>query len=217
MAIGVNEGEDTIYASGVDNKVISIRKLPPNSKDRWVLSKKMRDHTHDVRALALGPQGLLVTGGVDTNLIVYSTLDFGQSGAQVRKIPPFPQQPFISMAPSAAKALALSEMNRTATNSTIGESTGNSDGKRPNLLRSVLRSQAHQRRSSAVLSTRPSVTLISMKETSTGWRRRSWMRSWRARSTHTVTVAASAALLLSPIRCLGLPDVPSTPTLRALG
>ena len=88
MAIGVNEGEDTIYASGVDNKVISIRKLPPNSKDRWVLSKKMRDHTHDVRALALGPQGLLVTGGVDTNLIVYSTLDFGQSGAQVRKIPP---------------------------------------------------------------------------------------------------------------------------------
>ena len=105
LAIGVNEGEDTIYASGVDNKVISIRKVGTGNKDRWVLSKKMRDHTHDVRALALGPQGLMVTGGVDTNLIVYSSLDFGHSGAQVRKVPPFPQQPFISMAPGAEMLL----------------------------------------------------------------------------------------------------------------
>jgi len=103
LAIAVNEGEDTIYASGVDNKIISIRKVSPTGKERWVLSKKARDHTHDVRALALGPQGLLVTGGVDTNLIVYSVLDFGRHGAQVRKIPPFPQQPFISMAAEAGK------------------------------------------------------------------------------------------------------------------
>jgi predicted ATPase len=45
----------------------------------------------------------------------------------------------ISMAPSAAKALALSEMNRTATNSTIGDSTGSSDGTIISLIAALVR------------------------------------------------------------------------------
>lgn len=66
---------------------------PPRRLQRrkWVLAGKRRDHTHDVRALALipGPAPLVVSGGVDANLLVYLAEGFGQQGTCHRKVPPF--------------------------------------------------------------------------------------------------------------------------------
>jgi U3 small nucleolar RNA-associated protein 4 len=101
LTLVTNEAEDTVYASGVDNKLVQIKRLRSDAKRRWVMSGRARDHTHDVRSIALGPNGELVTGGVDTNLIVYSEVNFGEAGSSHRKIPPFPQQQFISLARQA--------------------------------------------------------------------------------------------------------------------
>jgi WD40 repeat protein len=91
-----------VFASGVDNKLVQFKRLRTGTgKRRWVFSGRARDHTHDVRTIALGPSGELVTGGVDTNLIVYSAIEFGDAKARHRKIPPFPQHPFIGLAKGA--------------------------------------------------------------------------------------------------------------------
>ena len=101
LTLVANKAENTVYASGVDNKVVQLKRLRSDPKRRWVMAGRARDHTHDVRSIALGPNHELVTGGVDTNLIVYSDSNFGEAGSSHRKIPPFPQQPFISFAKKA--------------------------------------------------------------------------------------------------------------------
>ena len=145
LAVVCADDERSVYASGVDNKIVEFRCLDTpesqldvteeaegasgsgsnqnnvnnrssynsnnNNNDgnsgssnnvkkptRWMPSCVRRAHTHDVRALALygnsgsGSNGRLVSGGIDTNIIVYP-LDNFKYGA-VRKLPPFPQTRF---------------------------------------------------------------------------------------------------------------------------
>ncbi|XP_004349884.1 hypothetical protein CAOG_01364 [Capsaspora owczarzaki ATCC 30864] len=138
LCLAVNAAEDTVYTSGVDNKLAQFRfvvnqpmapgaatsdpfaigamqtSLVPAAsapddlsgsalrrpKGKWVSAGKSRAHTHDIRALALAPApfDILVSAGVDTNLIVYSSANF-ETVRHVR-LPPFPHTPVISIAPA---------------------------------------------------------------------------------------------------------------------
>ena len=110
----VSRDAQTIFASGVDNKVIQLKKIAANEEgghDSWILAGRAREHTHDVRALALSSNDVLVSGGVDSNMIVYPASTFGQAGTSHRKIPPFPQHNVITLAPAAGRLLY--QYNRT--------------------------------------------------------------------------------------------------------
>ena len=99
LTLAVSPGEDEIYSSGVDPKVLCIRKAKSRGS-KWIKSGEVRVHTHDVRALALSRNGLLASGGVDTQLIVCSTDSF-DVGSCVR-YHPFPDSSrFFSVAPKA--------------------------------------------------------------------------------------------------------------------
>jgi len=66
------------------------------SKQKWVLGEKSRAHTHDVKSLCI--QGdLLVSGGIDTNLIAYSLRKFPKV---LRETPSYPQKPLITLSKS---------------------------------------------------------------------------------------------------------------------
>eukprot|EP01134_Creolimax_fragrantissima_P004669 CFRG4669T1 len=100
LALAVNKSETTIFASGVDNKVAQFKLAKSdNGTTKWVYSSKLRVHTHDVRALAItknDKKDILVSGGVDTQLVVYSASRFEVQGP--RRIPPFPHAPLIHLA-----------------------------------------------------------------------------------------------------------------------
>ena len=71
----------------------------PAWRVQWVVAARKRAHSHDIRALALSPSGLeLVSGGVDTTLMVYapSALE-----GTPRRVLPIPQRPLVAVARSA--------------------------------------------------------------------------------------------------------------------
>ena len=100
LTLAVSAGEDEIYSSGVDAKILCIRKAKSKGS-KWVKSGEVRAHTHDVRALALSSSsGLLASGGVDTQLIVCPTDSFDVDSCI--KYHPFPDSSrFFSVAPKA--------------------------------------------------------------------------------------------------------------------
>ena len=99
LTLAVSVEEDEIYSSGVDAKVLCIRKAKSKGS-KWVKSGEVRPHTHDVRALALSSSGLLASGGVDTQLIVCPTDSFDIDSCT--KYHPFPDSSRIfSIAPKA--------------------------------------------------------------------------------------------------------------------
>jgi len=75
LTLAVNEEEDTIYASGVDHKVVRLQKVK-SKQNNWVKSGEVRQHTHDVRSIALSNTGLMASGGLDTQLILCPTDSF---------------------------------------------------------------------------------------------------------------------------------------------
>ncbi|XP_028410149.1 U3 small nucleolar RNA-associated protein 4 homolog [Dendronephthya gigantea] len=99
LAVCVNQQEDTVYASGVDNKLVQFRLVTDEEGSKtWSRSISTRAHTHDIRALAMiesVDQPFLVSGGVDTNILVYSTAKYG---SDPRKIPAYPLTPAIHLA-----------------------------------------------------------------------------------------------------------------------
>lgn len=99
LTLAVNAREDEIYASGVDSKILCIRKV--KSKDtKWIKCGEVRAHSHDVRTIALSRSGLLASGGVDTQLIVYSTDSFNVGSCT--RYHPFPDSSrFFLVAPKA--------------------------------------------------------------------------------------------------------------------
>ena len=99
LTLAVSAEEDEIFASGVDSKVICIRKSK-SKEGKWIKSGEVRAHSHDVRALALSSSGLLASGGVDTQLIVCSSRSF-EVGSCTR-YHPFPDSSrFFAVAPKA--------------------------------------------------------------------------------------------------------------------
>lgn len=81
LTIAVNKAEDTVYASGVDHKILRLKKVKSKGK-KWVKTGEVRSHTHDVRSLALSETGLLASGGVDTRLVL-SPVDPFEIGSAV--------------------------------------------------------------------------------------------------------------------------------------
>ena len=69
LTLAVNEEEDTIYASGVDHKLVRLQKLK-DKKGAWVKTAEVRQHSHDVRSIALSKAGIIASGGLDTQLIL---------------------------------------------------------------------------------------------------------------------------------------------------
>ena len=99
LTLAVSADEDEIYSSGVDAKVLCIRKAKSKGS-RWVKSGEVQAHSHDVRALALSSNGSLASGGVDTQLIVCPTDSFNVDSC--KKYHPFPDSSrFFSVAPKA--------------------------------------------------------------------------------------------------------------------
>lgn len=108
-----SEDETKIFASGVDSRVVCIER---GEDGVWVMSKALRPHTHDVKALVLtnrrrtirlsdGSQvqkdkELLLSGGVDTKLCVYNTAQFaGKKRPKV--LYPWPTKTPVSLARDA--------------------------------------------------------------------------------------------------------------------
>lgn len=119
LAIAVNQDQKTIYASGVDSKVICIREVQLSNKKKqhhmhvigennrvhggaakdWVYSGNTRGQSHDIKSLIyLETHQCLISGGVATDLCIYSLEKHGklQDSFKLKKsnkkflhIPPF--------------------------------------------------------------------------------------------------------------------------------
>ncbi|CEG47522.1 WD40 repeat protein [Plasmopara halstedii] len=82
LAICVSRNNDTLFASGVDNQVVEFRRsVVESGTATWAYSYSHRGHSHDVRALALShkAKSVLVSGGIDTQLVWYRGNKFGAS------------------------------------------------------------------------------------------------------------------------------------------
>ena len=87
LTVAVSINEKTLFGSGIDQKVFKLEWVA--SSNQFVVSESVLVHSHDVRALAMSPSGQLVSGGVDTQLVLYSQEHFGTKGLST-VFPPFP-------------------------------------------------------------------------------------------------------------------------------
>ncbi len=71
LCLAVNKDENEVYSAGIDQKIVCLKRV--SKKSRWLYCDKLRSHSHDVRALALASNGLLASGGVDTELLTCPT------------------------------------------------------------------------------------------------------------------------------------------------
>ena len=87
LALAVSASEKTLFTSGIDQKVFKLEWVA--AKRQFVVTESVLVHSHDVRSLAISLSDQLVSGGVDTQLVLYSQEQFG-----VKKLatvfPPFP-------------------------------------------------------------------------------------------------------------------------------
>ncbi|KAJ3054098.1 U3 small nucleolar RNA-associated protein 4 [Rhizophlyctis rosea] len=108
LALVVNKEGTEIFSTGVDRNVVRLsllnqKKASGIRRKEWVISGKKRYHSHDVRALCLieeKPHNALVSGGIDTNLIVSIPLVEFPHVKQYR-MPLFPHRSVVSLARGA--------------------------------------------------------------------------------------------------------------------
>ncbi|POM75558.1 U3 small nucleolar RNA-associated protein, partial [Phytophthora palmivora] len=94
LAICVSKNNNTLFASGVDNQVVEFRRsVAESGNSTWAYSYSHRGHSHDVRALALsnGAKSVLVSGGIDTQLVWYLGTSFGAGRPAKIVSMPYPQ------------------------------------------------------------------------------------------------------------------------------
>ncbi|KAI9916540.1 hypothetical protein PsorP6_017212 [Peronosclerospora sorghi] len=73
LAICTSKDNNLLYASGIDNRVVEFRRsVTESGLSTWSYSYS-QGHSHDVRALALSSntRAILVSGGIDTQLVWY--------------------------------------------------------------------------------------------------------------------------------------------------
>lgn len=77
LALAVDQANSVLFASGVDNQVVEFRRVAGH-ENNWAYSYSHRAHSHDVRTLALssGAHPVLVSGGIDTQLVWYRADSF---------------------------------------------------------------------------------------------------------------------------------------------
>ena len=135
LALEAGPMGETVFASGVDSKLVCLRRQPSSQQQqqqqqqmeaangKWVVTASNRAHSHDLRALALvrkssGRQGggegrqsyLLVSGGEDTKLCTYSVNAFAHT--RPRYIAPYPYHPLASLASGHPARLLLMQHDR---------------------------------------------------------------------------------------------------------
>ncbi|TPX62599.1 hypothetical protein PhCBS80983_g00402 [Powellomyces hirtus] len=126
LCLTANKAGTKVWTSGVDRKVVQFTlvdvrsaksKTPANKKNKrkgdgakqWIISGEKRYHSHDVRALALmegRPYDALVSGGVDTTLVVSSPLTEFPHLKQYR-MPSFPHRPIVQMTKSGSRLMLV--------------------------------------------------------------------------------------------------------------
>ena len=87
LTIAVSVNEKMLFGSGIDQKVFKLEWVASSSQ--FVVSESVLVHSHDVRALAMSTSGQLVSGGVDTQLVLYNQEHFGTKKLAT-VFPPFP-------------------------------------------------------------------------------------------------------------------------------
>ncbi|DBA04328.1 TPA: hypothetical protein N0F65_002090 [Lagenidium giganteum] len=98
LALCVDKANTTLFASGVDNQVVELRRVADHESS-WAYSYSHRAHSHDVRALALSnaaQRPVLVSGGVDTQLVWYRADSFNVH--RPTKIASMPHRKTVSLA-----------------------------------------------------------------------------------------------------------------------
>ena len=82
LSLAITEDESTIFAAGVDPKIVCLQRVQDKG-GAWVKTEENVKHTHDVKAMAVAGNTLLVSGGVDTQFVVSPVKDFDyQSSVQ---------------------------------------------------------------------------------------------------------------------------------------
>ncbi|KAF1329471.1 hypothetical protein FI667_g5759, partial [Globisporangium splendens] len=97
LALTVDHANSFLFASGVDNQVVEFRRVAGH-ENNWAYSYSHRAHSHDVRALALssGSHPVLVSGGIDTQLVWYHADSFNVH--RPSKIASMPHRKTVSLA-----------------------------------------------------------------------------------------------------------------------
>ncbi|KAI6648670.1 Cirhin-like [Oopsacas minuta] len=88
LAIFVNEKEDTIFASGVDSKLVQLKRIEMDGNSKWIPSGSIRFHSHDVKSIVACENKFILTGGVDTKIIIHNWQRFEQKKL-IKQILPF--------------------------------------------------------------------------------------------------------------------------------
>lgn len=87
LTLAVSVNEKMLFASGIDQRVFKLEWV--EASGQYVVSESVLVHSHDVRALAISSSDQLVSGGVDTQLVLYSQQQFGMKRLAT-VFPPFP-------------------------------------------------------------------------------------------------------------------------------
>lgn len=97
LTLAVDRANSVLFASGVDNQVVAYRRVADHANN-WAYSYSHRAHSHDVRTLALSSSAhpVLVSGGIDTQLVWYRADSF--SVHRPSKIASMPYPKTVSLA-----------------------------------------------------------------------------------------------------------------------
>ncbi|KAI8818219.1 quinon protein alcohol dehydrogenase-like superfamily [Fimicolochytrium jonesii] len=128
LCLAVNKAGTKVWSSGVDRRVVQFSLVDSSTQPsgehkekrkgskshdhrpgakHWILSGEKRYHSHDVRALALlegRPHDALISGGLDTTLIVSSPLTEFPFLKQYR-MASFPHRPIVQITKSGSKLM----------------------------------------------------------------------------------------------------------------
>lgn len=86
LTLCCSEDEQSVFATGLDSRVVCVRRVGGGGGQQWVYSSAHRPHSHDVYSLAMCTQicpttgeitPVLLSGGVDTKLCLYGVATFG--------------------------------------------------------------------------------------------------------------------------------------------
>ncbi|XP_046328638.1 U3 small nucleolar RNA-associated protein 4 homolog [Haliotis rufescens] len=104
LSLCLSEAEESLYTVGVDPTIVQFEKViypGENNPGKWTRSVVRSSHTHDIRAIVLSGD-TIITGGVDTNLVLH---DINPAKGKGRKVPGLPQRPLVSVAKAAGLLL----------------------------------------------------------------------------------------------------------------
>lgn len=80
LSICVSNDETLITASGVDSKIVSMKRIELTAGVRkWIPAESCRIHTHDVTSITCRDTDYWISGGVDSKLVFYAWNSLGNS------------------------------------------------------------------------------------------------------------------------------------------